>query len=496
MTIPRANIRAVWLAFLMGALPPMLIAQERMSYQPAHMAADLVRFRDALRYAHPGFHTHESSAAFDRFFTNLLLDARKPLQPVEFYRLVLRLSARLHDGHTRAFASDDLQGYAKHGLLPFHVMIQDQRIFVRRNLSDASLSDGSEIVSIDGVASNAILKTLGSHFGVDGLSTSGLEYRLGSKYNSFYHVYPLVFGFASTHALVVRDHTSREIRELTVARVGPGEFRKRDQTRYGNLLHAWSLEEELATEPLQLRIVRDSAYALLTIRRFFKDGFDEPATVFPTLLSDAFRRVEDARISNLIIDLRGNGGGDGANVAHLVSFLGERPFTPTTRMTFRGNDAYYARITSDTLGLDEYFGLRASDDGFVITRADRIRELGRFPPLGIRPYRGKVVVLIDGGTVSAAGMAAGLIRELTRASFVGQEAGGYAGMSNGVRQLSVRGLHTRTGINFPLAHSEFGVNPHMRKRGVVPDYPVTRSIDDMVDGRDTALNFAVALLNK
>src|SRR5688500_12838500 len=108
MTMPRANFRAVWLAFLMGALPLTLIAQEPTSYQPAQMAADLVRFRDALRYAHPGFHSHESGAEFDRFFTSLLMEARKPLQPVEFYRLVLRLSARLHDGHTRAFASDDL----------------------------------------------------------------------------------------------------------------------------------------------------------------------------------------------------------------------------------------------------------------------------------------------------------------------------------------------------------------------------------------------------
>jgi C-terminal processing protease CtpA/Prc len=279
-----------------------------------------------------------------------------------------------------------------------------------------------------------------------------------------------------------------------VAPITPAEFRNREQARYGGLLHAWTLEEDLAAEPLQLRVVRDSAYAQLIIRRFFKDGFDEPATAFPALLSEAFRRLEEARTPNLIIDLRGNGGGIGANVAHLVSYLVDRPFTPTTRMTFRGNDAYYRRITPDSLGLDEYFGLRPADGEFLITRSDRIGELGNFPPLGIRPYRGRVVVLIDGGTVSAAGMAAGLIRELTQASFVGREAGGYAGTSNGLRQLSVRGAHTQTGINFPLSHSEFGVSSHLRKRGVVPDYPVASSIDDMINGRDTALNFALALL--
>lgn len=64
-----------------------------------------------------------------------------------------------------------------------------------------------------------------------------------------------------------------------------------------------------------------------------------------------------------------------------------------------------------------------------------------------------------GGTVSAAGMAAGLLQQYTDAIFVGQEAGGYAGMSNGLRQLAVRGLYTDSGINLPLSHSEFAVSP-------------------------------------
>lgn len=78
----------------------------------------------------------------------------------------------------------------------------------------------------------------------------------------------------------------------------------------------------------------------------------------------------------------------------------------------------------------------------------------------------------------------------------GQEAGGYAGMSNGLRQLSVRGLRTDSGINFPLSHSEFAVNAHRRTRGVTPDHVVHDSIDDIRRGRDAALEFAIALAGK
>ena len=51
-----------------------------------------------------------------------------------------------------------------------------------------------------------------------------------------------------------------------------------------------------------------------------------------------------------------------------------------------------------------------------------------------------------------------------------------------------------TGINFPLAHSEFAVNPHRRRRGVVPDHPVSSSVEELVAGRDAALELAVGLV--
>jgi len=64
-------------------------------------------------------------------------------------------------------------------------------------------------------------------------------------------------------------------------------------------------------------------------------------------------------------------------------------------------------------------------------------------------------------------------------------------MSNGIRQLTVAGEHTLISINFPLAHSEFAVNEHRRARGALPDYPVTSTIQDLLEGRDAPLARAV-----
>jgi hypothetical protein len=490
----RALARSLLVAVLSALLAPALLAQSASTYDPAAMSSDLRRFHAALRDGHAALANSAARAELDRVYARLSEEVRQPKQPMEFYRLVLQLTASVHDGHTVAFARDTLRNaILGQGLLPFHVSVQHDRIFILRNLSDARFADGSEILSIDGISSPAILARLAEHLGVDGGSASGIRYRLGSGYNSFYQIYPQLFGYPTTYRVVLSDHATRAIRVIDVPRIAWGEFAQRDRARYGTPLHVWSLEDELKTVPLELRVRRDSGYALLRIRRFFKDSIDEGPDVYLGLLTDAFRRIADARIGRLVIDLRGNGGGDGANVARLLTFLVARPFTPTTRITFRGDDAYYTPFTRDSLGLDDYFGLHRDGGQYIVTRADNIRELSPFVPAPAHRYSGALVVLIDGGTVSAAGMAAGLLQELTSATLVGDEAGGYAGMSNGIRQLTVVG-DTPIGINFPLAHSEFAVNEHRRARGALPDYPVTSTIEDLLRGRDAPLERAITLL--
>lgn len=499
--LERAHLSTRWSLGLLIALALLMIpspsfGQEMEVYDPSAVRADLQLFLDALVAGHPSVYLHDSPSELGLFFHCLVDTLDSPVSSVDAYVLAMRLAARLRDGHTRAFASGEARGFiGRQGLLPFHVIVRDERIFVRRDLSQAHLGDGSEIILVDGVPSNVIVRRLGEYLGVDGGSTSGLSYRLGSSYNSFYRTFPLVFGFRSQYDLVVRDRRTNEIWEVTVRPIGGAEFDRLDEERYGSRLHTRSIDDELETPPLHLEVDPTSNRAILRIRRFFREDFYEPENTFPDLYRAAFESIANAGVRNLIIDLRGNGGGIGGNVAHLLRYLSDTTFVPTQEISFRGNDLYYETITADSLGLDDYFDLRPVADRFVASNQQDLVELRMFEPVTEHAFRGRLVVLIDGGTVSAAGMAAGLLREYTKAEFVGQETGGYSGMSNGIRQLTVRGTHTDTAINFPLAHSEFSVNEHLRTRGVVPDHSVIDSIDDIINGRDAVLAFAKALLH-
>src|SRR5215218_5698335 len=134
----RTATRWLLVGILSARVAPTSSAQSPTStttYAPAVMASDLERFHSALRDAHGGLADSASRAALDRTYASLVEEVRQPRQPVEFYRMVLRLTASVHDGHTRAFANGALrEEMGRQGLLPFHVTIQHDRIFVLRNL--------------------------------------------------------------------------------------------------------------------------------------------------------------------------------------------------------------------------------------------------------------------------------------------------------------------------------------------------------------------------
>jgi C-terminal processing protease CtpA/Prc len=464
-------------------------------YQPAQMQTDLRKFRSALEIAHPDLYAHITKDEFTAFFDQLISKTDKPLSGVEFSKLAMELVSFIHDGHASVFTSGRLRTYInRQKILPFHVLVRDQRIFITRNLSSTDFADGSEVLSIKGIGSDKIISTLLSYFGGDGLNMSALEYRFGSSYNSFYRVFPLVFGFDSLYTVTIRDYKTRKVSELTVNGLSNGAFRSKEISKYGNNLHLEGIDAAMSQPALTLFI--KNGLGILKINRFVKDDYEEPANTFPNLYRDIFKRIAENKIGDLIIDIRGNGGGIGANAAALIPYLTENSFVPTLELSLRGNDAYYKRITTDSLGLDGYFALRQKGDHFVVTDSDKLAELKRFIPAKNYRFNGKVYVLIDGGTLSAAGAAAGMLRAYTKSIFIGTETGGHAGMSNGIRQLTIRGDSTDVALNLPLIHGEFGVPVAERKRGVVPDYIVHQSIHDLAQGKDSEMEFVIKELIK
>jgi len=457
--------------------------QDPIIYQPEQMQADLNKFKTALINIHPGTYTHQNHDEFNQMMNGLLLQTSKPLEATKFYKIVLKLIASIHDGHTQAYTFGKLGGLINNQKrLPFQVYISDERIFIIKDMSSQEIPEGSEILALDGHLSNEILFEILTHYSSDGKSHSGMQHWLGGPYRPFYRLYPVIYGRKPSYNLVYRDYKTKKIITTTINAISKETYETIESKKYSS--------KKITEGAFSFEVNEKEKYGYLKINLFIKDGFDEPENTYPDFYKKCFQEISSKNIQNLIIDLRDNGGGKTSNAAYLLQYFIDKPLTPTKEISTLGNDAYFLERTGDTLNLDSSFGLSSTNDNkFKVTRFDVMRDLMEYYPIKKYGYSGKLVVLINGGTTSAAAIAAGLLREYTDATFVGEETWGHAGISNGVRQISIKGKYTETAIYLPLLHAEFTVDEYMQKRSVVPDYQISNSVQDILKDNDAVLEF-------
>ncbi len=470
-----------------------IFAQDSLLFQPEQMHRDLSKFKNALIKTHPGIYEYQTPEEFEQFTNQLLLETSKPLKGKVFHNVVLKLIAKIHDGHTGVYSIGPLGESFKHyKRLPFQVFIKNQRIYIVRNMSDQSIPDGSEIISIDNILSNEIVSKMLQHYSADGLTTSGVEHYLGVSYLSFSRTYPIVYDAKSTYKITYKDYVTREIKTKTVTSISKEDYLKIELERYG------ANSNKFKEKAFDFKINEKEKYAYLQITRFFKESFQEPETTYPDFYKKCFREIEEKNIENLIIDLRDNDGGKHSNAAHLLRYFIKESFTPVNEVTTKGNDKYYLNYNdADTLFLNKQFGLKQKLNGdYKVTDFDYLTGLKVFEPIDKYQYKGKIIVLIDGGASSAGGSGPAILQEYTDAIFVGNETFGTAGISNGVNKIHVLGEETGVVVYIPVMHSDIPINKHLKRRGVLPDYEISNTIHDIINKRDVVMEFVLKKLLK
>jgi carboxyl-terminal processing protease len=129
------------------------------------------------------------------------------------------------------------------------------------------------------------------------------------------------------------------------------------------------------------------------------------------------------------------------------------------------------------------------DCGTFISR-DGARSVKNSWQLGSAEYRGKVVVLIDGASGSAAEIFAAVLQDHGRATLVGRRTAGAV--------LASWFYRLPDGGELQLSREDY-MTPKGRRiegKGIEPDVAVPRTLEDVRTGRDRDLEAALAVLKK
>lgn len=382
------------------ATPVLAGPQADRELTPGEMEEDLFTLSETLWSLHAGRLRYASEEELGEAFGQALLEASEDRTRLEFFRIVSQAVSAVRCGHTRVrFGSvAEREVLDASGLVPFDVLLDGERAWIVHSY-DPALEAGTALLAVNGRSIAEIRSTAFARMSGDGFIETGKERQLERDFGRLYVL--LVQGPEEVgRPYAVRTGASAE--PVTVEALMTAELDERRGVPPPRPLMSVELKPDR-----DVGIVRISA---------FGDRPDEKP--FPEQLEDCFVKVRESGVHNLVVDLRGNGGGDDNYGALLVSYMATRAFS------------YFDHIEV-TADYDGEGGVVERDGKRLVTEH---RSLAPWEPASHR-FEGTVYLLQDGWTFSTAADVATVAHYNGFATLVGEESGGgYDGNTSGVTE--------------------------------------------------------------
>lgn len=448
------------------------------------LLADLEALEDIYRALHPGLARYLSEGELAALFAGARRELARDQTLGEAFVAFTRLTAALKCGHSypnfanqpRAIAEALLRGPR----LPFRFRWLGDEMVV----TDAdAMPPGTVVESLGGVPARELLRALLPLARADGSNHAKrrayLEVRGDGPNEAFEILAPLVFPrlWSTTVELAIRTPDGAR-RSLSLP-TQPYAERAAVVAPDAPNAPLWRLE---------LREHRGRRVGLLRMPSWvaYKTTWDWKAFVHATM-----RELAEAQVPGLVVDLRGNEGGNDVGdelIAHLI----DRPQPRSTMARRVRFETVPAPLRSMLDTWDPSFfelGKEARDLG------GGWRELPASDDEAIAPasprYRGKVVVLVDAANSSATFQFASLVQRERLAVLVGSATGGNQRGINGGAFFFARLPRTKIEVDVPLIGT-FPAGP-AQDAGVTPDHIVEVTAAALAAGIDVQLNAALDL---
>ncbi|MEL6363615.1 MAG: S41 family peptidase [Pseudomonadota bacterium] len=452
------------------------------------VATDLALMKETLERVHPGYERYASPDEVEAAWDALRAATAKGSDQLSFYLEISEFLTAIRCEHTKGELPNDLKGPEREGRYRFPARFQafGNRLFIDSAPEGSPFQRGDEILSINGVRTKAIVKTLIRHVSYDGYTDYSRRRSLetdGDLFASgFERFFPLVYGYSERFEVRLRR---------------PGDGRK--TVSAGAITQAewnalpWGRLEKKADFPDSITVAYPAeGVGYLRVASFV--NYRRPVSP-AAVLDPVFEEFEQKGVETLIIDLRENGGGSEDAERGLFRRLIREPFQPVSRQY---------RKTLDFEGLREAVG--TWDESAINPQPERWTLAGngfgyervgdaRRPVVEPHPkaFGGDIVVLSSEHNASASTFLLRKLQEQPHVTVLGDRTGGNVGGTTAGVLVFLTLPESGVVVRVPLFRYSAVVEGARDGYGVEPDVFVPETLKAFRAGRDIQLERAVAL---
>lgn len=471
----------------------ILFAQENDSlyltrtYTPEQLREDLIFFRTNLEEGHAAPYIYTSKQQFDAAFEAVEQALNRAMTEQEFLKLLRPLIEKLHCSHSGinhslAYRNSKNSTWG----LPFLTRVIDDRLYVIESVLDSfTLAAGTEILRINGMVVDSLVRVFQDVTNTDGYS-AGLKEEVVSRY--FINYFSFWVGASDNYQLLYSDKDG----DLKTGQFPAFEYLSTQPLLFSGK-HTFGEVDTLMTyrnlngidnvyrsKEVSKTVILDMDYFAPRMNERYKKS------LFPYLQNEG--------IEHLVIDLRDNTGGNMATSLHLLSYLldEEMSFSITRNKKELAHKSELlpsiSRLLSDLLLRFMPGKMRKNRKG------DEVLYQMNMKPVTENRFKGKVYLLVNGLSASASAFFAANMQRFKRATILGTETGGTANaFQNGtpIYRWELPNSKLRMGIPYMRLYTghqtDFG-------RGVLPDYTFRYSIEDRLSNRDLEMEKVYELI--
>lgn len=450
-------------------------------YAPGVLQEDYTIFQDVLEHEHPGLYWYTTKDSLDAAFAEGRNRLQDSLTETGFRTVLSYVIAQIRCGHTSVAPSkrwsrsiDSL----RRPTFPLVLKIWPDTAIVTANLNrrDSVVTRGSLLLSIEGRPMQQIVDSLFHYLPADGYNLTH-KYQTLSNRGAFGAVYTAVFGAKRKYDVIFCD-TLGNIRSATVTLFQPRDTTKRSSPpppKPTTLSHRKRKKLELAAMR-SLQFDTTLNMAVMDLNSFTKDA--RLSHFFKT----SFKKLKKQHTQNLVIDLRGNGGGSVSNSNLLARYLADKSFKVADTLYAITRHSRYGRYQQNRLW-NNLFLLTMTRKGADGNYHFRYFEKTYFKPKRHYHFDSTVYILTGGNTFSASTLFVQSVRPQPNVVVVGEETGGGAYGNNAWLIPDVTLPNTRVRFRLPLLRVVIDTAA-TKGQGVVPEVFAGPSVDAIRHNQD------------